>query len=67
MSRFETQILTTRKNLKSLTDLAGMWIDHVGQHRSLDKLTLDLLSGIELIGLQRAERNRFSLGFRRRC
>ena len=32
MGRFETEILTTRKNLKSLMDLPGMWIDSVGQH-----------------------------------
>ena len=40
--RFETEILTTRKNLKSLMDLPGMWIDRARQHRSLDKLILDL-------------------------
>ena len=42
MGRFETEILTTRKNLKSLMDLPGMWIDRVAQQRSLDKLILDL-------------------------
>ncbi len=45
MGRFETEILTTRKNLKSLMDLPGMWIDSVGQHRSFDKLILDLDPG----------------------
>ena len=45
MARFETEILTTRKNLKSLMDLSGMWIDRVRQHRSLDKLILDLDPG----------------------
>ena len=30
------------KNLKSLMDQPGTWIDRVGQHRSLDKLILDL-------------------------
>ena len=46
MGRFETEILTTRKNLKSLMDLSGMWIDRVGQHRSFDKLILDLDSSV---------------------
>ncbi len=46
MGRFETEILTTRKNLKSLMDLPGMWIDRVGQHRSFDKLILDLDSSV---------------------
>ena len=46
MGRFETEILTTRKNLKSLMDLPGMWIDRVRQHRSLDKLILDLDSSV---------------------
>ena len=31
MARFETKVLTTHKNLKSLMDLAGMWIDRVRQ------------------------------------
>ena len=42
MGRFETEILTTPKNLKSLMNLPGMWIDRVGQHRSFDRLILDL-------------------------
>ena len=36
------EILTTRKNLKSLTDLLAKWIDRAGGRRSLDKLILDL-------------------------
>ena len=46
MGRFEMEILTTRKNLKSLMDLPGMWFDSVGQHRSSDKLILDLDSSV---------------------
>ena len=46
MGRFETELLTTRKNRKSLMDLPGMWIDRVRQHRSLDKLILDLDSSV---------------------
>lgn len=37
--------LTTRKNLKSLIDVPGKWIDRAGQRRSLDKLILDLNPG----------------------
>jgi len=43
---FETEILTTRKNLKSLMDVPGKWIDRAGQRRSLDKLILDLDSSV---------------------
>ncbi len=46
MNRFETDILTTRKNLKSLMDVPGKWIDRADQHRSLDKLILDLNSPV---------------------
>ncbi len=44
MNRFETEILTTRKKLRSLMDVPGKWIDRAGQRRSLDKLILDLNS-----------------------
>ena len=46
VNRFETEILTTRKNLKSLMDVPGKWIDRAGQRRSLDKLILDLDSSV---------------------
>ena len=46
MTRFETEILTTRKNLKSLMDVPGKWIDRAGQHRPLDKLIFDLDSSV---------------------
>jgi len=46
VNRFETEILTTRKNLKSLMDVPGKWIDRVRQHRALDKLILDLDSSV---------------------
>ena len=29
MSRFEAEILTTRKNLKAMMDVPGKWIDRV--------------------------------------
>ena len=46
MNRFETEILTTRKNLKSLMDVPGKWINRVRQHRDFDKLILDLNSSV---------------------
>ena len=46
MSRFETEILTTRKNLKAMMDVPGKWIDRAGGHRSLDKLILDLNNSV---------------------
>jgi hypothetical protein len=46
MGRFETEILTARKNLNGLMDLPGMRIERVRQRRSLDKLILDLNSSV---------------------
>jgi len=46
MGRFETEILTARKNLKALMDLPGMWIDRVRKRCALDKLILDLDSSV---------------------
>ena len=46
MGRFETEILTARRNLKALMNLPGMWIDRVRQRRPLDKLILDLDSSV---------------------
>jgi hypothetical protein len=46
MGRFETEILTARKNLKALTELSGMWIDRVHQHGAPDRLILDLDSSV---------------------
>src|SRR5690554_2893889 len=40
MGRFETEILTARKNLKVLMNLPGVWIDRVRDRRALDKLIL---------------------------
>ena len=37
MSRFETEILTTRKNLKSCMDPPGEWIDRVAQRPPPDQ------------------------------
>ena len=46
MGRFETEILTARKNRKALMNLSGKWIDRVRQRRTLDKLILDLDSSV---------------------
>ena len=40
MGRFETEMLTARRNLKVLMNLPGKWIDRVRQRRALDKLIL---------------------------
>ncbi len=37
--------LTTGKNLESLMDVPGKWIDRAGEHRSLDKLIFALNPG----------------------
>ncbi len=57
MPRYETEILTTRKNLKSSMDVPGKWIDRAAQRRSLDKLILDLNSSVSETGGRR-ERQR---------
>ena len=44
MNGLETEILKTRRNLKSLMDVPGKWADRVCQHRAFDKLMLDLNS-----------------------
>ena len=46
MGRFETEMLTARRNRKVLMDLPGKWIDRVRHRRALDKLILDLDSSV---------------------
>ncbi|MHC4065625.1 MAG: IS1380 family transposase [Planctomycetota bacterium] len=46
MSRFETEILSSRQNLTELMDLPGRWIDSVHECAPLDKLILDLDSSV---------------------
>jgi hypothetical protein len=46
MGRFETEILTARRNGRALMNLPGKWIDRVRQRRALDKLVLDLDSSV---------------------
>jgi hypothetical protein len=53
MARFETEILSTKENLKHLMDLSGRWIDQAHQHRRLTKLILDMDSSVsETYGCQ---------------
>ena len=42
MSRFETEILATDKNLKSLTDLCGQWVNQVEDRIPMKQLILDM-------------------------
>jgi hypothetical protein len=46
MARFETEILSTKENLKHLMDLSGQWIDQAHQHRKLAKFILDMDSSV---------------------
>ncbi len=46
MSRFETKMLSSQKNLTALMDLPGTWIDCVHDCVPLDKLILDLDSSV---------------------
>jgi hypothetical protein len=46
MSRFETEILSSRENLTVLMNLSGTWIDSVHECAPLDKLILDLDSSV---------------------
>ncbi len=46
MGRLETEILTTRNNVKGLMDLSGTWSDRVRRRRALDTLTLDVDSPV---------------------
>jgi len=46
MGRFETEILTGRKNLRMLMDLPGRWIDRVRKQKPLEKIILDVDSSV---------------------
>ena len=46
MGRFETVILTRKRNLKALVDLSGMWVDRVRERSVLSKLILDMDSSV---------------------
>jgi hypothetical protein len=46
MARFETETLSTKENLRYLSDLSGKWIDQAHQHRQLTKLILDMDSSV---------------------
>ncbi len=46
LNRFETEILTTRKNLMSSMVVPGKWIDRAARHRSVDKMIQHLNSPV---------------------
>ncbi|MCH9034475.1 MAG: IS1380 family transposase [Planctomycetes bacterium] len=46
MSRFETEMLSSKKNLTALMNLSGTWIDSVHECAPPDKLILDLDSSV---------------------
>jgi hypothetical protein len=46
MSRFETDILTQRKNLEFLMSLSGRWVDRVCEDKELKKIVLDMDSSV---------------------
>src|SRR5271163_3670475 len=46
MGRFETEVLTQPRNLKSLTKLSGKWIDRLRERQPMRELILDLDSSV---------------------
>ena len=42
MGRVETELLTSNRNFRALTDLSGMWIDQVHARTGLKELILDM-------------------------
>jgi hypothetical protein len=46
IARFETETLSTKQNLKHLTDLPGKSIDDAHRHRTLTMLILDVDSSL---------------------
>ena len=46
VGRFETEILSQRRNLTALMNLSGQWIDRAHQHQPLRELILDMDSSV---------------------
>jgi len=46
VGRFETETLSTRRNLTALMNLSGQWIDQVHQRQPLKQLILDMDSSV---------------------
>jgi hypothetical protein len=46
VGRFETDILSQASNLKTLQNMAGLWIDRVHQTKPIDKIVLDMDSSV---------------------
>lgn len=66
MGRFETAVLTRRKNLEALMDLSGRWIDHLHQHKTIREIILDLDSS-ESETHDQQEDSAYNGHFRCRC
>ncbi len=47
MSRFETRTLTTRNNLRILTDMPGVWADQVRRRKPPKQLILESLTTLQ--------------------
>jgi len=46
MSRFETEILTNKENLKVLEELSGNWVEKITERTGLKELILDMDSSV---------------------
>jgi hypothetical protein len=46
MGRFETEVLTQRKNFNALAKFPGTWIDRLWEHRAMRELILDMDSSV---------------------
>jgi hypothetical protein len=46
VGRFETEILSTQRNLTALLDLSGQWVDQVHRRKPLKQLILDMDSSV---------------------
>ena len=46
VGRFETEILSTKANIKKLMDLSGEWIDNVHERKPPKRLILDMDSSV---------------------
>ncbi len=46
MSRFETEILTNKENLRTLEELSGSWVEQITERTGLKELILDMDSSV---------------------
>ncbi len=66
MSRFETEMLATDKNLAGLTDLSGNWVEQANTRRKMRELILDMDSSESPTHGQQ-EGSAYNGHFRRTC